>query len=91
MCAEVVLAFLLFAAEYADFCDHYVGRFVHHVPVTSRSSGYSLDEQDLIEVYATVFGENLATVDMADSAAACKCQSCRAQVADVAGVSRAAC
>ena len=43
--------FLLFTAEYADFCDRYVGRFVHHVHVTSRNSGYSRDEQDLIEIY----------------------------------------
>jgi hypothetical protein len=77
--------FLLFTAEYADFCDRYIGRFVHHVPVTSRSSGYSMDKQDLIEIYEKIFGENLATNDTAD------CESCRAQIGDVAGISRAVC
>jgi len=83
--------FLLFTAEYADFCDRYVGRFVHHVPVTSRNSGYSRDEQDLIEIYEKVFGENLATTNMAYGTAECNCESCRAQIADVVGVSRVVC
>lgn len=83
--------FLLFTAEYADFCDRYVGRFVHHEPVTSRSRGNSVGEQDLIEIYEKVFGENLSTTETDNNAAPCKCQSCRAQIADVACIGRAVC
>lgn len=77
--------FLLFTSEYADFCDRYVGRFVHHVPATSRNNGHSIVEQDLVEIYEKVFGENLAITNTVGDATACKCDSCRAQIANVAG------
>lgn len=86
--------FLLFTAEYADFCDRYVGRFVHHEPATSRSRGHSTDAQDLIEIYEKVFGENLATPDLTGGGARARCHSCtscRAQIVDVARFSRADC
>jgi hypothetical protein len=83
--------FLLFTAEYAEFCNRFVGRFVHHIPVTSRSNGDSMDQQNLIEIYEKVFGENLATTDMADNTSECNCDSCRARIAEMQAVSQTAC
>ena len=32
--------FILFTAAYADFCDKFFGKFIHHIPAEARISNY---------------------------------------------------
>jgi len=76
--------FLLFTREYAEFCDRYIGGFVHHVPTTSRSrtAPSASGAQSFLEVYKEVFGESLHPVRAENSHATCgsDCDSCRASM-----------
>lgn len=39
-------SFILFTAEYDDFCNKYIGVFVHHVPEVDDDENMSLEEQE---------------------------------------------
>jgi len=54
--------FILFTEEYAAFCAQYVGTFVHHAPITSRSIKSAAAEDGFFRAYETVFGEDLRNI-----------------------------
>lgn len=53
--------FLLFTREYADFCDHVAGRFLHHMPGVNQNdrqvAKFKGDYANLWRDYPVVFGE----------------------------------
>ena len=70
-------AFILFTEEYAAFCTRYVGSFVHHAPITSRSIRSVAAEDGFFRAYKAVFGEDLHDVDRDTNRS--KCSTCRAR------------
>jgi hypothetical protein len=50
-------SFVLFTQEYADFCDRYFGRFIHHSPVhQGENRMIAEDLQPTIDAIHTAFG-----------------------------------
>lgn len=51
--------FLLFTRDYADFCERYLGRFIHHVPNTNADDALSPEafELDFTRYLSYVFDE----------------------------------
>ena len=62
--------FILFTEEYADFCDRYLGKFLHHKPTTSRTIPGKASALDFFEVYEQVFGQDLRS-DVQQQATCC--------------------
>ncbi|HEY1903072.1 MAG TPA: hypothetical protein VGG56_11600 [Terracidiphilus sp.] len=56
---EVWHTFILFTEEYANFCSCYLGKFLHHKPITSRTDEQQRATLDFYEVYEEVFGQDL--------------------------------
>ncbi len=50
-------SFVLFTQEYADFCDHYFGRFIHHSPVHQGEARMTAEDlQPTIDAIHVAFG-----------------------------------
>jgi hypothetical protein len=54
--------FILFTQDYAGFCDHYIGRFIHHYPKTryERSSSDRSSALRTRELTLAVFGTDVS-------------------------------
>jgi hypothetical protein len=68
-------SFILFTKEYADFCDKYIGFFIHHIPEIDtvrspeRQEETRKDFQAFVKNYEEVFGEEIHPIwflDMCD-------------------------
>jgi hypothetical protein len=63
---EMWHAFVLHTKDYAEFCDRYLGRFVHHLPETAETTGMApvsdADVERLITLVYTRLGK--ATADL---------------------------
>lgn len=80
---EVWHQFILFTREYADFCQNYLGSFLHHSPHTSSTSGERKREgmANFRESYKRVFGDlhpiwGLSSDCSADLCGADQCSGC---------------
>lgn len=57
---EVWHQFILFTPQYAEFCDKYLGSFLHHIPETSYTglgNGKSDGIRNFVRAYSEVFGQ----------------------------------
>lgn len=55
---EIWHTFIMFTREYAQFCEHVSGRFIHHVPETGKGESRSADGYLLfLNDYQKVFGQ----------------------------------
>ena len=44
--------FLLFTEDYAEFCERFLGQFVHHVPMTSKQKSKTTKQRRLTQLRA---------------------------------------
>jgi len=72
-------AFLMFTKDYADYCEKYLGKFVHHRPTTSRSKPMPQDAvSDCFKLSRQLFGSDLSKNWEYDMSGNChdKCKGC---------------
>ncbi|HLJ31969.1 MAG TPA: hypothetical protein VKU36_06020 [Candidatus Babeliales bacterium] len=61
-------SFILFTKEYADFCDKYIGFFIHHAPETEtvrspeRQEESRKDFQAFVKNYEETFGQEIHSI-----------------------------
>lgn len=49
--------FILFTRHYQEFCDKFLGHYMHHSPKTSFTPGQPEDKSNFLEAYKETFGE----------------------------------
>lgn len=67
--------FVLFTREYADFCQRYLGKFIHHVPTVryegSKAHTPTVSHAELMDLAILEFGDNLSANWKAPANAKC--------------------